>query len=91
MARSGGVAIVGVLFLVGTGINEFGVTLFWSLVGAGFLGIFVLTYLFMEKCPSCNSRGTLNYVHRRKDGQPDGRYKINPIRCSRCGEYKKPT
>jgi hypothetical protein len=88
MARSSGIALMATLFVIGSGISTLGAPLFWTLILSAFVALLVLAYLSMEKCPACNARGTLHHLHTRKDGKPDGRYKINPIKCSKCGAYK---
>lgn len=45
----------------------------------------IVNYLTSEKCPRCSRRGTISYIHPRKDGGPDRRYKYNPRRCRKCG------
>lgn len=88
MSKSGEMALIGTLLVIGSGISTFGASLFWTLVLSAVVALFVVAYISMEKCPACNARGTLHHIHVRKDGKPDGRYKINPIRCSKCGTYK---
>lgn len=43
----------------------------------------IWAYLAKPKCRNCGSRA-LNYLHLRADGNPDLRYKDNPIFCYSC-------
>lgn len=61
-------------------------TLLVMAFGAIVLTIFAaLAWVMREKCPHCEKRGTVGWVHRRTDGGPDRRYKHNFRRCSACG------
>lgn len=56
--------------------------LFFSLLFI--VSFFLFSYLSKPKCDRCDARA-LNFRHLRVDGQPDLRYKNNPIVCYKCG------
>lgn len=44
----------------------------------------LLVHFSKAKCENCNARA-LDYMHLRVDGNPDLRYKNNPVVCYHCG------
>lgn len=49
------------------------------------LAVIAVIHYSQRPCPRCRYRWTLTRRHVRKDGQPDRRYKHNPLDCSSCG------
>jgi len=50
-----------------------------------FVVILASVYLNQPQCPSCQQRGTVKWIHQRKDGRADQRFNDNYQTCSACG------
>jgi hypothetical protein len=55
-----------------------------------FLGIcWVIRKAFLrlspDPCPHCGKRAYVQWLHSRKDGGPDFRFKVNYLYCCSCG------
>lgn len=56
----------------------------WSITSI-IASVLIIVYLCQRKCPNCCRRGSITWLHSRKDGGADLRYKYNPLTCYRCG------
>ncbi len=77
--------LIVILAVVGIGSAIFGQQLFSILAGVGTVIWVFLVYSAMPICPHCMRKTHHIYTHRRVDGGPDLRYKVNPLVCFHCG------
>lgn len=77
--------IIATVVIVVVVMSLLGAKKFWFLIVGMILLSGCIAYFTQTKCPSCQARGTLAHLHQRIDGDPDRRFRENPVLCRNCG------